>query len=254
MENNTFNIQRVYHLINRYIKMHWTSVIIGTSSVVALLLVILVLTALEGKVSDTTFFGITMPFIMLGGYLFSSLAYPELNSPVKGYFYLTLPASALERLTAGWFMTSIMYSVISLVIIYLLSLLLNIFEVLVMGYSFQVVDPAGSDIYLILGIYFVTQTIFLTGAAYFRRFNFFKTILVLFVVSMIVSIYSGLLGQLLFRGGFQSGSFPEDFIMNGSLGRFFEDVLPVLAKTAFWGLMAPFFLVVTYFRIKEREV
>jgi len=254
MKNNKFNIQRVYHLINRYLKMHWTPVIIGTSSVVALLLVILVLTALEGKVTDSTFFGITIPFIMLGGYLFSSLAYPELNSPVKGYFYLTLPASSLERLTAGWFMTSVLYTVFSLLVIYLLSFLLNIFEVLVMGYSFQLVDTPGADIYRILGIYMITQTIFLTGAAYFRRFNFFKTILVLFVFSLIVSIYSGLLGQLFFSGGFQSSSFPEDFIMGGTLQHFFENVFPVVAKFVFWGLLAPFFLIVTYFRIKEREV
>jgi hypothetical protein len=50
------------------------------------------------------------------------------------------------------------------------------------------------------GIYLVTHSVFLLGATYFRKNNFLKTLLALFLISLALNIYSGLVGWGVFRG------------------------------------------------------
>jgi len=250
--NNMFDIKRVYLLIIRFLRMYTSPALIAFTAVSALLLVILLLTSIDLQINDETFLGITLPFVMLGGYIFSSMAYPELNSSVKGNFYLTLPASPLDRLAAGWLLTGPAYVILSMVLLFLLSLLTAIFGSTVFGYPFMLHNIFEENVIKVFGIYLVTQTLFLTGAAYFKRFNFFKVILSIVVVGFVVSAYSGILSLLVFGGSGFNGSFPGD--ADPITKAFFEQTFPDIAAFVFWGLMGPFFLLVTYFRIKEREV
>jgi len=250
--NNMFDIKRVYLLIIRFLRMYTSPALIAFTAVSALLLVILLLTSIDLQINDETFLGITLPFLMLGGYIFSSMAYPELNSSVKGNFYLTLPASPLDRLAAGWLLTGPAYVILSMVLLFLLSLLTAIFGSTVFGYPFMLHNIFEENVIKVFGIYLVTQTLFLTGAAYFKRFNFFKVILSIVVVGFVVSAYSGILSLLVFGGSGFNGSFPGD--ADPITKAFFEQTFPDIAAFVFWGLMGPFFLLVTYFRIKEREV
>ena len=82
--NNIFEFKRVFYLIKRFLRMYASPATIALGAVSAALLVILMLVSIDMQINEEVFLGITLPFLVLGGYIFSSMAYPELNNYVKG--------------------------------------------------------------------------------------------------------------------------------------------------------------------------
>ena len=101
-----------------------------------------------------------------------------------------------------------------------------------------------------MGIYVVTQSVFFLGALYFRKNNLLKTLLSVFVIQAIFSIVMVFAGWLIL-GEFNQlneENIPADTMY------FFTVNIPEIARTVFWVVTAPFFLIVSYFKFKEREV
>jgi hypothetical protein len=200
-------------------------------------------------VADSNFFGLTMPFFFAGGYVFTSTIFSELHKSNRGYLFLTLPASALEKLLASWLITSVLYVIASIFIIFLMNVILKVFSGNVMP-LFNLFQPSLLKSY---AVYLVTQPVFLLGAIYFRGVNFLKTTLALFVIVFIVSIYSTVAARLIVVHNF-SNIHAFDGNMPDNLMNFFENIFAPTIKIIFWYCLAPFFMVVSYFRLKEREV
>ena len=102
--------------------------------------------------------------------------------------------------------------------------------------------------------YLVIQPIFLLGAIYFRKMNFLKTVLALILVGFSIALYSGLLTGLavwINGGNHTFGKIDHYNITNNDAVIHF---IVVNAKILYWGLTAPFFLLVSYFSLKERQV
>jgi hypothetical protein len=100
------------------------------------------------------------------------------------------------------------------------------------------------------GIYLTTQTIFLVGAIHFRRAQFFKTVLSLFALMMAISAFAVIIGFAVFHN-----ELPFDNMKgNVNINLMDSEGWSNASKILFWLLLAPFMLIVTYFKIKEREV
>lgn len=193
-------------------------------------------------------FGFVIVFV--GGYIFTSNIFNELQSPVKSHYYLTLPARAEEKLIAAWLISSVFFVIVSLAIMFLISFIISGILALLFNGGLQLFNPFTKAAMTTTGVYLVTQTIFLLGSVYFRKFNFLKTLLSVFLVYITLFVWILIMIFLVIR--------PQDMVFAGAFD-IDIDFQKALAKSEiisfiFWYVIGPFFLIVSYFRLKERQV
>ncbi len=252
--NNIFNIRRLYLLIRRQLLSNANAWLIAFGAVAGSLLVISLFVAYFQPASLAGLTGLYFTVMFIGGYIFTSNIFAELHQAQRSYQYLTLPVSITERVFSAWILTAIVFPLIALLSMALIVFIAN----LVMNFTFDV-EPFQSVFspvsWASIKVYLVTQSVFLLGAAYFRKNNFLKTVLALFVISMIIQTILALSAWAIFSplsetGGFQIG--PQH--MSEQMENLFLNYIPTTARIIFWYLFAPFFLVVTWFSLKERQV
>lgn len=250
---NQFSVHRFMLLIKRYAIFNTKTLLIGLGALSGVMIFIaLIQTYVSGgmfNVEALTNTGQTMIFI--GGFVLTSMVFKELHAPARSQFYLTLPATTAEKLFSSWIITSVGFVVLANVILSLVLLLSNGLAHIAWSTPISYFNPFTSGNIQIMSVYFVTQSIFFLGAIYFRKNNFLKTILSLFVISFVINIITAgfmyiIFGQMGMGGEMQS--LPPDFILT------MESTAPKLARFAFYGIITPLSLLVSYFRLKEREV
>lgn len=253
--NNILNISRLYLFIRRQVLSNAGSWLIAFGGIAGVLLVISLLVAHFQPQNLSGMTGLYFSALFVGGYIFTAGIFNELHNPQKSYQFLTLPVSTTERLLGGWLLTGIIFPILGLLGMALIVLLAN----LVMNFTLDVApfqSVFSSQSFTALKVYFVTQSIFLLGAAYFRKNNFLKTILALFVISVVVQIIVVTTAWALFSpftdGGDGINIGPEDLPPRMEI--LFTNYIPAIAKVVFWYLTVPFFLITTWFSLKERQV
>lgn len=219
---------------------------IAIVAIVGVLLVISGLTAVNSPTKIQNLVPLYLLVLYVGGYIFTSKIFSEMHSPQKSYAFLTLPVSTAEKLIGALLIVVPVYLIIALAGI----LILSFTSGLVAGQPMLIPSLTSTEFIYPIGVFLVTQTFFFLGAVAFRGNNFLKTLLALFVIAIVIGGYSAGLGYLLFGGGeFNMGA--------GTASEFkdtaefiFKDVVPFL----FWYVLGPFLLVVSYFKLKERQV
>jgi hypothetical protein len=254
-ENSYFDINRIKFLLSRQLRFSTQTLLIGFGAVAGLIIFILTLTVIfdNAPVNNELFYGLIMPFVFAGGYIFTSTIFSELRTSHRGYLYLTLPASTLEKLFVSWFITSVLYSLAAMLIMFSINLILMAVSVIFSAPPVPVFNLFEPYVLKMYAIYMVTQPVFILGAIYFRRVNFLKTLLALFVIGFVISVYTTTAANLIVFHGFNSFEF-NNHDMPGSVQDFFENTFAPVITALFWYCLAPFFLIVSYFRLKERQV
>ncbi len=199
--------------------------------------------------------GLYYTVMFIGGYVYTSSIFGELHHSQRSYQYLTLPVSTTERLLSSWLLTALLFPLFSVMLMALIVFIAN----LIMNFTFDVTpfqSVYSSSGWTAIKVYFVTQSVFLLGAAYFRKNNFLKTVLALFVVSVIIQVIIVVTAWILFSPEASSGEGlslgPQN--MSLELENLIMNYIPATARLVFWYLTVPFFLVVTWFSLKERQV
>ena len=254
-KNNYFDIQRVIHLFNRQLRFNINTLIIGFGAVSGILVFILSMTIIFGHQTlySNVFFGTIFPSFFIMGYIFTSTIYSDLRSTQRGYLFMILPASTLEKLFVPWIISSILYIIAAIIAMFLINLLLIGISILFSANLVQLFNPLAPELLKIYAIYLVTQSVFILGALYFRKNHFLKTILALFIICSIISFYVGIVARLIVFHNFSNFSFDNNN-MPDNLQNFFVNTFTPVIKVLFWGFLAPFFLLVSYFRLREKEV
>jgi hypothetical protein len=249
---NTFSLQRAGLLFIRQLTMQLKASIIALGAIVGILLMIggLVVSFGNTTYTSTNFLGLAMPMFFIGGFVLTSAIFAELNNPHRGFLYLMLPATAMEKLLSAWAITSLLYTVIGIVVMMTVNLTLIAFSSVFSLNRVELVNLLSLDMLRMFGIYLTTQTIFLVGAIHFRRAQFFKTVLSLFALMMAISAFAVIIGFAVFHN-----ELPFDNMKgNVNINLMDSEGWSNASKILFWVLLAPFMLIVTYFKIKEREV
>jgi hypothetical protein len=212
--------------------------------------------------------------LFLTGCLYASLIFNDLSDGPKGIQYLLLPVSILEKLLTAILYGVILYFICYTVIYYLVDIpivklsngilktmaeqehktpyppeeIANVFV------SWR--DGDNIFVYFLLG-YFAIQSIFLLGSVYFVRFQYIKTLVSGLVVFLfLVFFVHKVLGSFMPHGGFFQPftAYRVYDEAKGSLSiklpEWFSSILIFLVKYS----LAPCLWVVTYFRLKEKEV
>ena len=255
MENNNFlNINRLYLLTRRHILSNAKGWFIAFGAVSGALLVISLLTAYFNPQNLPNLAPTYITIMFIGGYIFTSNIFSELHDVRKATHYLTVPASTTERLLSAWLLTAILFPILSMLIITLIILIANLLMNLTLNFEpFQQVFYNGG--FSIFRSYLITQSIFLLGAVYFRKNNFLKTVLAMFVFSMVVMALASAFGYLFLSSLSEGpGATFEANNMTVQLESLFLEGIPAAARILYYYLSVPFFLVVSWFTLKERQV
>ena len=226
------------------------------------------------------FFQYTAYFVGLYfvGCLFASTLFAELHDKTTGIAYLSLPASQLEKLLCALFFGVFLFFIAFTLLFYLVDIpMVQLGNRLIEKYprtwpgTNQFVPPlavynvftgkagayAEAEYHIFLLGYFPIQSAFLLGSVYFRRFAFIKTtVAVLLFIFILVGFVTKLIPHALPSGWdndfLQWDQFEAPFVKVREirLPAWIEGVIVFLMR---WSL--PFvFWIITYFRLKEKEV
>lgn len=254
--DNIFNRNRFFVLIRNDLFTGYRNLLIAGGAIAGALLTIYLLTTWNNSNSDfhRTFFPMV---IFFGGYLMTSMIFKDMHEKQRNYIYLTLPASTLEKFLSRLLLTSVGFVAIVMALYYLFSWIAAGLSLLIFDRSLPAFQPFTRETMTALGVYLVTQSVFLFAAVYFRSHAFFKTILSIFSFSFIVSIFTMLVVRIVFWEYFDGLFMPDHFDINLRYmfgdGESFGQFVSAASKILFWFVMAPYFWVLTYFRLKETE-
>lgn len=254
--SSIFDINRTKSLIIRQLCFNTNGFLIGFGAVIGILVFIISLTLIFGHVTLTSgaFFGSVMPTLFIMGYIATSTIYNELRTPQRGYLFLMLPASTFEKLLVPWLISSLIYILASIAAMLVINLLLICVSFLFGTNPVEVFNPFVLSQLKLYAIYLVTQPVFILGAIYFKRFHFLKTILTIFVFTFIVSMFTVFVVNLAVFHGFHGSINISNGELPDNIQNFFSHKFVPIVKTIYWYVLPPFFLIVSYLRLQEREV
>ncbi len=239
-----FNLTRLGQFIKRQLYMNISSMWIAIAAIVGVLLVISALVAVFNPDAVYNLVPLYLVVLFLGGFIFTSRIFNEMHSPQKSFAFLTLPVSAVEKVVGALLIVAPVYLITAMAGIFMLSFL----SAMVAGQSANLPELTDSTFIRTIGSFLVVQTFFFVGATAFKGNNFLKTLLALFLIALVFGAYSAGLGYLLF-GGNEYRAQPGTEL-KGTMEFIFKEVVPFL----FWFVLGPFLLVVSYFKLKERQV
>ncbi|MFH1851999.1 MAG: hypothetical protein ABIA75_06605 [Candidatus Neomarinimicrobiota bacterium] len=253
-----FDLNRFWHLVKNDLLTNYRTILIGGGAALGLLFFINIISILsDGEVLVPLVFYPLMLFI--GGYIVTSLAFQDLHHPQRSYVYLTLPASNLEKFLSKLVLTTVGYIFGTLVLYFLFSLVMSLLNLLLFSHGYPLFNPFDRIVWITIGIYTITQSIFMLGAAYFRKNALIKTIFSLHALAFAVIVFTGIVFRIVFWdlfNGFEFNAHDFDFPSNMAekrLENFFLGFAEVM-KFIFFYLLAPFLWLITYLRVKETEV
>ena len=255
MENiKSFSFKRILLLMQKTLYESGKSVIIGLSTIFGIYSLILFISVLHSGSAWIHLDAFYFAGIFIAGFFISGSAFANFRNKEKTMSYLMLPASVLEKFISEWLLTTVVFIIGYTIIFYVFNFLLLFF-----GNTFNIevhiVNIFNSDFLKELPKYFIIQSMFLAGAASFKKSPFFKTLFSLFLFGMFLTVYLSVLAYFL-KGTFETFSFNGNGMnmsgMNTSYN-FENHWLITSAKYFYYYVSAPAFWLYTYFKLKEKE-
>ncbi len=253
MTNQHLDISRLNKFVIRQSTLYVNQLLLAVAVIFGLLLTVTLLVAYFNPQELYQIWGFYIGVYFVAGYILSSAAFSELNSPHSGYAFLTLPVSSLEKLIGAWFITSFVYTAVYFLV------------VVIMYYTVGFIMP-NAQLHGIFGekgefsmvalqqfgeiviTYIATQSLFLLGASTFTKHNLLKTLLSVFIFLLVIGLYAALVFKIVFAGivATESGG---PFISEET-----QELLKLLSKVFNYVIFPLFMLTVSYFKLKERQV
>ncbi len=241
-----FDIKRMFNFIKRQSLLNANATIIGALATVGAMFLVSELVGYFSPQGVTKLKAVYFGTLYVYGLIRTSHVFSELHNPQKGYAYLTLPVSTAEKLWGSWILSApvftLLFSIICIVLYFLACLTggrMDAFHKI-----FDADNARG------VGFFLIIQSVFFLGAVYFKKNNFMKTVAVLIVFWLINAAYIRL---LTWPFGIDNthiyGNIPTGDMIK------FRDFMEIwVIDVGFCGLFAPFMLLVSYFRLKERQI
>lgn len=276
--NQSFSINRWALLMGKHWSENRKKYTLGIIAMAALMLLwygfmIIVGPGLEEDVQGPTYF----VGLFVIGCIYASLLFADLADKPKGISYLSVPASHLEKVLCNLFFGVIIFFVVYLAIFYIvtppmlaLSNAVREARAKTDGNSFPFIKSQlvnvfsfgrgeGIDVFYALHLgFFAVQATFILGSVYFTRFSFIKTVIAVLVIWLFLFLFVAKVLVPMMPDGTHLNGFTNWSLMNNGdepnklvmLPTWVDTTLTTLFKFGF----APLFWVVTYFRLKEKEI
>lgn len=246
-----FDIQRIINHIKRDVVLVKST--IGTTLLVSagLLFILCVFAQLWDKKLDSEEFMGAFSFIyFISGSVLSFSFFREAHNTKANPLYFTLPISSFERITAVWLTTAVLYTIVFSVVGLFIGGMSIFFGSLFFGADFALSTLFSMGYWQAVAMYLVIQPVFLFGAITFKSNRIGKTLLFIIFTVLAFALFNMMTYGLLNYGYDVFGGGP---IRNQAMEKTESD-LSILGKALFAIISGPIMLVVTYFKLVEREV
>jgi len=254
---NIFDWRRLVHLIKNEIVGTYRSLLVSTGAIGGVLMVIYLLQMLAHN--PTAFHEVWYPLVLLiGGFVISGKIFSVLHDRRQNYIYLTLPASDCEKLISKLLLSSVGWVVYSALFYFVFSAVAAIISQIIWGESMSIFNPFQYLYLKSAAVFLVLQSIFIFGSIYFKKNALAKTIGSLFLLGFVLALISGILARIIFARyipwhGHMDIDFEYYFFQTDNIETL-ALILAKIVKYSFWFLLAPFFWILSYIRLKEIEV
>jgi hypothetical protein len=204
------------------------------------------------------------------GSFYANQYFRDLGSRAKGINFLLVPASAFEKVLCSLLYTVILFFVVFTSVFYLVDILMIALVDSFQATNIHMKDKGVVNIFKaarlpvegesainILIIFFGIQSIFLLGSVYFAKYSFIKTIISGFVVFFIVFCLVYFLFEMMPDGQYIRGFLTDYRVDNDGKESYLVSIPRWPGQILYYFLMygvAPFLWIVTYFRLKEKQV
>ncbi len=257
--DNIFNPRRFLLLFKKEILQGYKPMLITIGAVIgAALFILLLSTRGEGYVQVQQ--GLFLPLLWLGGLISTGMAFKEAHTAHQIHSWLMTPASRLEKFLQKLLMTTLFFILALIVTFFLATVLNSLVYLLVFKRAVPLFNPFQRWVWINIGHYLIVQSLFFLGAVWFRKYNFIKTVLTINILLTLLAIVTGVFAYLIFRGPVREAvaGNPSYFVMAGQIiiqkfGALNPYMIGAL-KVFYFGLLAPFFWLVSWFRMREIEV
>ncbi len=263
-ENTLFSPRRFALLLRREVIQNYKPFLIMTGALLGgLLFLLLVSFTAEG---EEALKGLFPAFLWVGGLIYTSLVFKEAHSARQIHSWLMTPASRLEKYLLKLFRSTLGYFGVLVILMFTASVL----NVLIYSLKFTdwvapavspvVFNPFRSWVWINLGHYLIIQSVFFLGAIWFKKYNFIKTVLTLYILLIVFAVLTVGASYLAFWAPIRQAvtGNPAYFIEAGQMlaarfSRMNPWIITVL-KVVYFGLIAPYFWFLSWIRMREVEV
>lgn len=252
--DKSFQLKRVYLLIRNAVILNRSSILVFTAALAGVLGLISFFDA-YGNLNPLFHRKAYLVVFFPVGLLLTSRTFNALHDPVKGYSWLLLPASNLEKTLSRILLTTLIYIVGSLLTYLLFSLVSEGLNMVVLGRRHPMFTPFDPVILYCALTYTSLQAPFLVGAIYFQKHALSKTILVLSGAFLILGICI-LTAAWFILGNQVSGLAVRNIFYSWENNGFTPFGLAVVnaGKVVFWFVVPAFSWTICLFRHKETEL
>lgn len=247
MNKNNFHPERLYHFIWRQFSLYKNSTGLAAGALLGVLLLPTISMSIFKPEGLPNLIGLYLMVLFLSGLIFTSQVFLELHDPKKSYAYLLLPVSNLEKLIGSWLISGPLYVLAYSLFVFIIQLIAGI----VTGNYQSVLGIFKSSYFQAVSGYFVLHSVFFLGAVWFRKNNFLKTVFSIFLFFVSIGLFAIAMFGLFFKGfDFENMNLGD----NISAGFGDLDLIGTIAKIVICYMIPLFFILVSYFRLKERQV
>lgn len=218
--------------------------------------------ALDGNMQRSVYFVLLM-FI---GTFYASQFFNELGDKSKAINYLLTPASTLEKFLCALFFVVPLFFILFTAAFYLCTTLM-----VAIANALPLDDMHGSKIavvniftqknnpdlpLVILSVFFCLQAACMLGSVYFQKYSYIKTAIAIFLLFLAINFFEAYIIDTLMPGGFFKGFSKYQFMENGqpdkivALPHWLSSSLSFVIRFG----IPPLLWLVTYYRLKEKEV
>lgn len=205
------------------------------------------------------------------GTFYASQYFSDLGSRSKGINFLLVPASAFEKFLCSLLYTVLLFFVVFTTTYYLVDVLMvaianaisgtvkmdekiavvNVFDIIILPFN-------KDTTFNFLLFFFSVQSAFLLGSVYFEKYSFIKTIIGGFVAGFTLFCFLFFFNEQLLPGGDYSSGFLTSYRvkMDGVDDRLIQipDWIGRVLRFLIMYAITPFLWIVTYYRLKEKQV
>lgn len=231
-------------------------IVIAAEALAGILLLFFIYVGI-GRMEPKLYSTVYPAIIIITGLIVTSLSFSELYTG-KSYFYLTLPSSSFEKLLSKLIIISVLYLLSINFLLIFVSIAAKGINYFLFGNQFSIFNPIHPNILSSELFYLIVLTFFLFGAVYFKKYNFLKTILLISAPILFMIIFPAISYKIMFWEYQVSGILklqPGYAIAPPSVDYLVDTIQQIVEifTFLFYSVTAPFFLLLTYLRLRESE-
>lgn len=246
MKSNIFDINRFGLLLRKKLIDGKSAMLYELLGLVAVLALLFGLVAASGMVSAQSQLVIFKIGIAVLGIVYADRAFNETKNRVKGMFYLSTPASHLEKFLSALLYTSLFFPIAFMLVFLAVD---GLFYVVLNGTGLvhmqSILSIGSMDVLNSVRDLLLLQSVFMLGSIWFKKRSLLKSAiaivgfyaLIAIVFLLVLSPKFGSYNGLSMDVGMDQNEFINQILFN-----LFNWLLPV------------YFWVVAYFRLKEKEI